>query len=182
MLLETLELVDGIVKLRIGIADLLAIDHQFEPFGEFGIFAMFFTQGRHLHRVVGNERWLDEMGFAFFAKDLVDDLAFSHGGIQFNTQAFGLCVKVGLIQTRYIQSGILFDGIEHGDPPEGPLEIDFGIPNRHFRCAMQIHCHLFDHLLGEIHHPVVILVGDIDLHNRELRVMRSVHSFIPEIL
>jgi len=37
-------------------------------------------------------------------------------------------------------------------------------------------------LLGEIHHPVVVLVGDINLHGGELWVVCPVHAFVTEVL
>jgi hypothetical protein len=46
---------------------------------------------------------------------------------------------------------------------------------------MQIQRDFFDHFLCEIHHPPVVPIGHIDLHDRELRIVVPVHSFIPEV-
>ena len=35
---------------------------------------------------------------------------------------------------------------------------------------------------NELHHPVVILIGDVDLHSGEFRIVRAVHSFVTEVL
>ena len=41
--------------------------------------------------------------------------------------------------------------------------------------------HFFEHVLDEAHHPVVILVGHVDLHHGELRVVGLVHPFVAEV-
>ena len=40
---------------------------------------------------------------------------------------------------------------------------------------------MLDHLLRHLHHPAVVLVGDIDLHAGKLRIVRSVHTLIAEV-
>ena len=40
----------------------------------------------------------------------------------------------------------------------------------------------FEHLFDELHHPDVVLVSDVDLHHRELGVVRTVHPFVAEVL
>ena len=39
-----------------------------------------------------------------------------------------------------------------------------------------------EHLLGEVHHPVIILIGDIELHAGEFRVVGLVHALVAEVL
>ena len=38
-----------------------------------------------------------------------------------------------------------------------------------------------DQLFDGLHHPVVVLIGDVQLQHRELRVVRSVHALVPEV-
>ena len=40
---------------------------------------------------------------------------------------------------------------------------------------------MLNHLLRHLHHPAVVLVGDIDLHAGKLRIVRSVHTLIAEV-
>jgi len=47
---------------------------------------------------------------------------------------------------------------------------------------MQRQCHPFEHLLDELHHPDVILVGDVYLHDCELGIVRAVHALVAEVL
>ncbi len=42
--------------------------------------------------------------------------------------------------------------------------------------------HLLQHLFGEVHHPVVVLVGHVELHAGEFRVVCLVHALVAEIL
>ena len=94
------QLVDGIVQFGVGIAELFAVYHQFEAFGEFGIITVLFAQGRHFHRVVGDKGGLDHMGFGFFTENGINDLAFSHGVVQFHLQAIGHTSQSGFIHAR----------------------------------------------------------------------------------
>ena len=47
---------------------------------------------------------------------------------------------------------------------------------------MELHGNLLKHLLDEFHHPLVVLVGDVDFHAGEFRVVGLVHSFVEEVL
>ena len=40
---------------------------------------------------------------------------------------------------------------------------------------------MLDHLLRHLHHPAVVLVGDIDLHTGKLWIVRPVHTLIAEV-
>ena len=39
----------------------------------------------------------------------------------------------------------------------------------------------FEELLGELHHPTVVLVGNIDLHAGEFRIVGTVHTLVAEV-
>ena len=41
---------------------------------------------------------------------------------------------------------------------------------------------LFEHPFGELHHPEVVLVGYVNLHNGKFGVVRAVHAFVAEVL
>src|SRR5665647_1125021 len=47
--------------------------------------------------------------------------------------------------------------------------------------SMESQCNAFDHLFGHFHHPVVVFVGHIDLHDSKFRIVGTVHPFVPEI-
>ena len=76
---------------------------------------------------------------------------------------------------------MLLDRVEHGDTLVGSLEVDLALPYLHLRRAEHLHADVLQHLLGEVHHPVVVLIGDIDLHGGELGVVRAVHPLVAEV-
>ena len=78
MLFKALELFDGVVELRVGVCDLFAVDKQFEALGEAIVVAVALAQGRHCHRIIGDEGRLHQMLFAAVAKNGVNNLARSH--------------------------------------------------------------------------------------------------------
>ena len=71
--------------------------------------------------------------------------------------------------------------LDHGDSFEGTLDINLLVSHHHFCGSMQVHGDLLNHLFGKVHHPLVILIGHTNFHNGEFRVVRPVHSLIPEI-
>src|SRR6056300_238576 len=79
LVFETLQLVNRIIELRIGVGHFLTVDHQLKTLRELWVVAVLLTQRRHLHGVVGDEGGLDVVLLTFFAEDFVDQLAFTHG-------------------------------------------------------------------------------------------------------
>ena len=55
LLLEAVELVDGVVELAVGVGQFLAVHEELEALGEGGIAAVTLGQGRGLPGVVGDE-------------------------------------------------------------------------------------------------------------------------------
>ena len=85
MVLETLQLIDRVIELGVGVRHFLTVDHQLEALGELWVVAVLFTQWRHLHGVVGDEGRLDVVLLTLLAEDLVDELSFTHGFVHFKT-------------------------------------------------------------------------------------------------
>ncbi len=46
---------------------------------------------------------------------------------------------------------------------------------------MEVDGDLFYHFLHKVHHPFIILVGNIEFHLCKLRVVKPAHAFISEI-
>src|SRR5690606_36554898 len=78
LFLKTLALIYRIVKLREGVAILLAITNRLEAFNQSGFDTMLFCQGRHLHRVVCNECRLNKMRLTLLTKNLINEFALTH--------------------------------------------------------------------------------------------------------
>ena len=50
-----------------------------------------------------------------------------------------------------------------------------------FGLSERFHGHMLKHLLGEIHHPVVVFVGYIDFHCSKFWIVCAIHSFVAEV-
>ena len=75
---KALLLVYRVVQFRVGIGQFLAVHHQLEALGESRLRTVHFCQRTHLHRIVGDERWLYECAFRSLAEYLVNQLALAH--------------------------------------------------------------------------------------------------------
>ena len=179
---ETLFLVDGVVELRVGVGQFLAVDHQLETLGQAGLAAVHLRQRRHFHRVVGDEGGLDELAFARFAEDFVDQLALTHALVHFDAQLRGHVADFVFRHFREVVARFFLDGVEDGQAAIGSFEAD-GLAVYH-RLGLAVHgdADAFEHLFGEFHHPVVVLVLHIEFHTGELGVVRAVHALVAEVL
>ena len=83
---------------------------------------------------------------------------------------------------RDVVAGLLADGVGHRQAAERRLERDRPAVDHELRGAVHGHRDAFEQLLGELHHPAVVLVGDVDLHAGELGVVRAVHALVAEVL
>ena len=161
LLHKALVLVDRVIQLRVGISQLFAVYHQFEAFGESGFAAMHLRERGHLHRIIGDERRLDKLSLAGLAEDLVDKFAFAHVLGIFNPQALGKGAQFIFRHSGYILAGLLFDSIQDRQTTIGRFEIDLMVAYLHLGCAVDSDGNLLQQLLGERHHPVVVLVLNI---------------------
>ena len=132
--------------------------------------------------VVHDESGLNEVAFAVFAEEGVYQLSLTHCLVRFHMQPAARFAQLLLAFAGNVETGLLADGIRHRYSAERAAEADLLPPYFEFRGAVYGECHLFDHLLGEVHHPEVILVGDVYLHHREFGVVGAVHSLVAEIL
>src|SRR3989339_806551 len=77
---------------------------------------------------------------------------------------------------------MLFNCIGHTDPFIWRTEIYFLVTIDYLCCSMKVKSSFFYNLFRKGHHPVIILVSNIDLHHGEFGIMSPVHAFIPEVL
>ena len=181
LLNEAFILVDRVIELGVGVGKFLAVDHELEAFGQFGIVAVTFCQGRHLDGVVDDECGLNVGAFALFAEDFVDELAFTHGFINLDAERSGGLAELFLGHAGDVDAGVFFDGVGHGHAAIGSLEVDDIVAHLHFGSAVDIEADAFDELLGELHHPVIVFVGHIDFHAGKLGVVGAIHAFVAEV-
>ena len=145
---------------------------------------MLLRQRRHLHWVVDDERGLHEGTLAELAEYLVDELALAEALVDaFHLQlVHGDVAYLILALAVEVEASLLLDGLQDGQTAVGGLEAHELVANLHFGLAVDGHAYLLKHLLGEAHHPVVVLVWHVELHAGELGVVEAVHALVAEVL
>ena len=81
-----------------------------------------------------------------------------------------------------VEACLVEDCLGHGDAGIGCLERDCVVADFHLCRAVDVHADFLKHLLGEVHHPVVVFIRYVDLHAGELRIVGAVHAFVAEVL
>ena len=143
---------------------------------------MSLCQRRHLNRVVDDERRLDEMLLAIFPEDGIDQLADTHRRIELDVELLTGLAEFVNAHSLDIHTGIFLNRLKNRESAVAGLEVDLLVADLHDCGAVQLEGDLFEHLLHEVHHPDVILVGHVDLHTGELRVVGLVHTLVAEVL
>ena len=139
-------------------------------------------EGRHFDGIVDDESGLDVVALALLAEYLVDELAFAHGFIGFDVELAAHFAQLLFVHAGDVDAGVLIYCIDHRYALEGSLEAYSVVAYLDFGRAVDIEAYLFKHLFGEVHHPVVVLVGNVDFHTGELGVVGTVHAFVAEVL
>ena len=143
---------------------------------------MLLGEGRHLYGIVGDEGRLDESALAGLAEDFVNQLALAHGGVNFHTALLCHFAHLVLAHALQVVAGLFLDGLQNGQTAEGCLEGDYLAVNLCLGLAVHGYADALQHLLGEGHHPVVVLVLDVKFHASELGVVVLVHTLVAEVL
>ena len=86
LLLETLFLIERVVELRVSVSKFFSVDHEFKALSESWFRTMHFCEWRHFYRVVCDECRLNEVAFAEFTKDFVDELTFAHSVVNLHVE------------------------------------------------------------------------------------------------
>ena len=89
----------------------------------------------------------------------------------------GFFQRVDLVE---VDAGILLDGIHHGDSGKRLAEIHLDAVVRDRRGSEHFLRDIAVHVLGQIHHAVVIRVRLVQLHEGEFRVVAGVQTFVAE--
>ena len=181
---ETLLLIDRVVQLGISIRQFLAIYHQLETLCQPRLGAVHLRQRRHLDRIIGDEGRLDERPLTELAEDFVNQFPLAEALVNtFQLQfVHGDVADFFLRFAGEIEARLLLDGIEDRQPAERSLETDGLVTHLHLRFSVHFRADLLQQLLGERHHPVVVLVLHIKFHAGELRVVEAVHTLVAEVL
>ena len=122
------------------------------------------------------------MLLAIFSEYGVDQLADTHRRLGLDVQFLACLAQLIDSHALDIHTGIFLNGFKNRQPAVAGLEVDLLVADLHDCGAVQLEGDLFEHLLHEVHHPDVILVGHVDLHTGELRVVGLVHTLVAEVL
>ena len=143
---------------------------------------MLFGERRHLDGIVRDEGRLYEGAFAEFAENLVNEFSFAHRVVDFHFQFQTDLPDLLFAFSVQVVTGFFLDGFEDGEAAVGSLEADGLSVDGAFGAAVHRDADAFQQFLGEIHHPVVVLVLHVQFHAGEFRIVVAVHSFVAEVL
>ena len=181
LLFKALALVDGVVQLREGVAELAGGDEVLKALGKERVIALALGQRRNLDGVIVDEGGLDEFVFDAFLKEQAEALAL--GKARLRLEAGGLAGGAGSRVVRpvgIIHARELLHRFLHGHARPLAAQVDDLALIGHVRGAADLVGHVFVELLDEVHHAVVVGVGLIHLHGGELGVVARVHALVAE--
>ena len=178
---KTLSLVDRVVQLGVRVAHFPRVDEQLKALHLRRVARLLFRQRRNRQRVVHDERRLNELLLAVFLKEQVDDVAFRVTLLIFNVVLFCKRLRffVGLHFVK-VDARILLDGVVHRQARKRLREVDFHTVIRDDRAAAHLLGKVTEHVLRQLHHAVIIRVGLVKLHQRELRVVARIDALVAE--
>ena len=182
LLFEAFQLVNRVVQFRVCVAQLFTVHHQLKAFCQIRIAAVFLCQRRHFDRIVSDESRLNVVAFAEFAEDFVNQLAFTHGVVNFHVEFLANFTNLLFVHTSQVIAREFLDRIQHGYTFERSFEVDYVVAYLYFCCTVYIQTDFFNHVFCKLHHPVVILVSYVDFHTGKFRIVCTVHTFVTEVL
>ena len=179
--LETLALVDRIVKLRVSITHLSACDEQLETLNIIGSVRLFLGKGRDLNRVIHNKCRLNEVFLNKSLKEQVEDIAALVTLLKLNVVSLGsLSCFFKSLYLIEVNTRILLYSVDHGESFKGLAEIYHVFAIGNAGSSADFLCNMAVHIFCEIHHSVVVGVSLIKLHERKFRIVTSINAFISE--
>ena len=179
---EPFALDDRVVQFGEGVADFLASDDQLKTLNNAGLVGVLLGKGRHLGGVVDDEGWLNELWFYKFTENFVDNLAAADFRVEFKAEILGGVAKLLFGLPANILAGVFGNGVNNAQAAEGWLETDFVAEKGGHFALVDGHGGLAEELFDHLHHPVVILVGNVELNLGEFGVVEAVDAFVTEIL
>ena len=143
---------------------------------------MHLSQGRHLDGIIDDEGRLDERTLAEFTEYLVNQFALTHRIVNLKVQLLAHVANLVFSLAFQVVTCLLLDGLKDGQTAVGGLETDDLTVDLGLGLAVDSDTDGFQQVLGKRHHPVIILVLDIELHTGKFGVMVAVHTLVTEVL
>ena len=182
LVLEPSPLLDGIVQLRVAVAQLARIDEDLEPLGEPRIVAIDPCERRDLGRVTGHERRAHDVGLAQRLEQLLDQLAAAPAFLPADAVLLGERPQfVDRLARMDRAADLVRHGVDHPHPRPRLGEIErprHGSPDH--RRADRVACGLGDQQLADVHHVVPVAERLVELHHRELGVVAGRDALVAE--
>ena len=179
LLFKAITLVDGVVKLGVGIGQLAVADEKLKALGKAGICGRALGERRNLNRVHGDEGGLDQFFFHTLVEAGVKGVApgLLRSVCQLNADGPGssncLCI-IG--DGGKVNANILTDSINHTKPAPAGAQVNVLALPFHLIAAQDLLSCAGDDALGNDHHVVEIGIGLVELHGGELGVVLGVHA------
>ena len=177
--LEAFALVDGVVEFGVGVAHLPAVHEQLKALDIVGLVGLALGEGRYLHGVVHDEGGLDQLVLAELLEEQVEYIALLVAGLVLDIMLIGyLLRRLGVRYLIKVDAGIFLHGLDHGEALKGLAEVKELVPVGDGSRAADSLREIAEHVLGQVHHAVVVGVCLVQLHERELGVMAGVKPLV----
>ena len=178
---EAFLLIEGVIKLAIGVAEFEAAHEEFEAVDEARIRGLL-CKRRNFNRIRVDECRLDEVMFDEFVEERLNDItnavpALFEGDVML-FRKFHRFFEAHLL--REVDAGFLLDGLGHRNPTERLGEIDFDVAPLHDGVAIDLLSEVLEQAFDPFAHRLKIAIGLIELNGGELGVMPGVDAFIAE--
>src|SRR5690625_1066174 len=182
LFLKPSTLIDRVIQFRERICNLLPIANGFKAFDESLLIRVFLSDLTQFYRIVGDKSGLNYLVLDIFPENFINKLAFPRPLLIRYLQLFSYFKHLFLSLSIEVIPRLFLNRLEHGKAFPWCLEIDNVITYPDLGGPMQGQNNILYHLFHELHHPVVILIGDIELHLCKFRIVKTGESFISEIL
>ena len=174
-------LVDRVVQLGEGVAQLGAVGEELEALGHVRLILLALGQRRNRHRVIGDEGRLNQVRLDELIKAGLQTFALDRIRLDVHAARFALPARLLVaFPCVVIHAGILLDGLGHGQARPRAFHVDFLALILNLERAADLLCDVDVHLLHQIHDLLVIGIGLIQLDGGKFRVVARVHALVAE--
>ena len=143
---------------------------------------MHLRERRHFYGIIRDKGRLNVSTFTEFAENLIDKFALTHRLVDFKVQLLTHFTNLFFAHAVKVVACLFLNRIKDRKAAVGSLKADGLTVNYGFRTTIYRHANLFKELLSESHHPVVVLILNVEFHTSKFRIVCAVHTFVTEVL
>ena len=124
---------------------------------------------------------LDKIFLDELLKEQVEDIALCMSVLELDVVLLceRLCL-VGILDLSKVNARILLDSVDHCESFKRLAEVDLILAVRNAGLSADLHCDVSEHILGKLHHAVIVGISLIKLHKCELGVMPCINALVSE--